>query len=527
MFRSLAFGPFRPALALLSALAILADLTLSAGPAWAGPKAHDPVPALARMERSVPRVLTGEDAALYRRIFAAQRGGHWDQADALAGQLNDRLLMGHVLQQRYTHPAYKAQFADLREWLVHYKNEPGADEVYDLARKRAPKGAGRLPKPAPIPVRAQGGTEPDDAYPSEKSPAGQRWREGLADFEAKRYDDAVEAFASLARARGLSGGMHAAAAFWAARAQKAAGSDEHVKFWLESAADHQTSFYGLLAAAQLGQGSGLEWRTPTLSENGLDRLRRDPALRRAIALVQAGQPHLAELEMDAAYSRNGQGRRSILLALATALGLPQAQLRISSDMNAGAGSLSASLYPVPLWTPTGGFKVDPAFLFALMRQESRFDAFAESPAGARGLMQIMPGTAKLVSIHAGDKDSDALFNPIINLTMGQRYIEALQADLGGRADPMTLAVAYNMGPNALAKWRKKMGRGKDPLLFVEGFSDLEPRLHAKRVLASFWIYCMRFGRGGDSLVAMAKGKWPDALSRPKASERGPAVAANE
>jgi soluble lytic murein transglycosylase-like protein len=470
-----------------------------------------------------PQVLTGRDVALYRRVFAAQHAGRWNQADVLIDRLNDRVLMGPVLYQRYMSRTYVSKYSELKAWLTHYRDEPGADDIYALADRKAPVHAGALPKPKAVPSVPVGGGDPDDSYPSAKSAAGKRWQAGLDAWAGGDYETAAETFTSLAQARSLSSAMAAGAAYWAGRAEARNGNDDVAKDWFETAAEQPTTFYGLLALARLGRSGELQWTRPLLTETTLARLRRDPGVRRAVALVQVGQPRMAEREMNSVYVRNVGGRKGPLLALASSLGLPQAQLRISSDMNSDAAKLSTALYPLPFWAPTGGFRVDPAFLFALMRQESRFNADATSSAGARGLMQLMPATARNIALQHTDGDADALFNPIVNVTLGQRYIELLQTDLGKRADPLTLAVAYNLGPNNIRKWYKKMGKGADPLLFIETISPLQTKLHAKRVMTSFWLYGMRFQRKPASLQAMAKGDWP-ALLPTKFPERGQTLA---
>lgn len=474
-------------------------------------------------EQAKPQILTGKDVALYRRIFAAQRVGRWDEADVLIDRLNDRLLMGYVLYQRYMSNTYISKYGELRAWLTHYRDEPGADDIYTLATRKAPAHAGPLPKPrvaSSIPI---GNGDPDDSYPSPKSAAGKRWQAGLHAWANGDYDAAADAFTSMARAHGLSSAMAAGAAYWAGRSEGRNGNDAIAKDWFETAAEQPTTFYGLLALARLGRSGELQWTKPALTETTLARLRRDSGVRRVIALVQAGQPRLAEHEMEAVYGRKVGGRSGPLLALASRLGLPQAQLRISSDMSSDATKLNTALYPLPFWAPTGGFRVDPAFLFALMRQESRFNADATSSAGARGLMQLMPATARNIALQHTDRDADALFNPIVNMTLGQRYIELLQTDLGKRADPLTLAVAYNLGPNNIRKWHKKMGKGSDPLLFIETITPLQTKLHAKRVMTSFWLYRMRFQRDPASLEVMAEGHWPPPLPT-KFPERGQTLA---
>lgn len=103
---------------------------------------------------TLPRILSDEDRRLYQEIFALQRKGDFRAADRRIRRLKDRLLMGHVLYQRYMHPtAYRSRYRELRNWLRHYADHPGADQVYLLAKRRGGKRA-RPPRPAPRHQRA-------------------------------------------------------------------------------------------------------------------------------------------------------------------------------------------------------------------------------------------------------------------------------------------------------------------------------------------------------------------------------------
>ena len=120
----------------------------------------------------------------------------------------------------------------------------------------------------------------------------------------------------------------------------------------------------------------------------------------------------------------------------------------------GTFIVNAALYPIPEYRPENGFRVDRALLFALMRQESKFRPDAQSPAGARGLMQIMPATASLITRDASlnGKNKDRLLDPSFNVALGQQYLERLM-DKGDQCDNLfTLATAYNGGPGNLSRW---------------------------------------------------------------------------
>jgi soluble lytic murein transglycosylase len=106
-------------------------------------------PELSSFEQAPPH-LGARDVELYREIFSVQERGEWGRADRLIARLEDRVLLGHVLYQRYMHPTgYRSQFAELSAWLDAYADHPDADRVHRLASRRRPGGA-----PAPqAPVR--------------------------------------------------------------------------------------------------------------------------------------------------------------------------------------------------------------------------------------------------------------------------------------------------------------------------------------------------------------------------------------
>jgi soluble lytic murein transglycosylase-like protein len=200
-----------------------------------------------------------------------------------------------------------------------------------------------------------------------------------------------------------------------------------------------------------------------------------------------------------------------LLAVAQAANLPSLSLRLGMQFERRSGqNLDTALYPLPTWQPQNGFSINPALLFALMRQESAFDPTAKSPAGAAGLMQLMPATAAAMD-EVGDllgSTKRALLDPETNLTLAQRYVRELLAMRQIKGNLLQLLVAYNAGPGNMMKWRRLAGDEQDPLLFVESIPARETRHYVERVLTYYWIYQVRLGQPTASLDALASGTWP-------------------
>ena len=98
-------------------------------------------------ELAFPEILGHEDVDLYREIFDVQVAGDWKTADTLIARLRDRVLMGHVMAQRYLHPTkYRSKYKELKAWMAKYADHPDARQLYKLALRRKPKNW-RAPKP--------------------------------------------------------------------------------------------------------------------------------------------------------------------------------------------------------------------------------------------------------------------------------------------------------------------------------------------------------------------------------------------
>jgi len=188
-------------------------------------------------------------------------------------------------------------------------------------------------------------------------------------------------------------------------------------------------------------------------------------------------------------------------ALAKAFNLPNLELR-ASETTARTGKLLTGLFPVPNYQPIGGYTVDPSLVLAFARAESHFRENVTSPAGARGLMQIMPGTAKILG-----GDTDRLGDPSYSLTLGNKLIAQLLDRTNNNL--FQLAAAYNAGPGSLQRWlAARDGKRDDALLFIESIPVSETRNYVKRILTYHWMYRRVLNRNAPTLDETAAGDWP-------------------
>lgn len=333
------------------------------------------------------------------------------------------------------------------------------------------------------------------------------WIAGLARWRTGEIAAAGRDFERVATADGGSGWMIAAGAFWAARANLVARRPEAVNRWLEIAAGHPRTFYGLLARRALGQPLDFAWEPAPFTRSDADLLLRLPGGRRVLALLQLEERQRAEAELRRLSPSASPVVGRTMLALANAANMPEVALRLGGVIAQRDGRFHDNAdYPLPNWQPQGGWVIDRALVYAFARQESSFNPRARSRAGAAGLMQLMPATARHL---AGRRVSrEQLFDPAFNLALGQRYMKELLEHEKIAGNLFLLLAAYNSGPSNLFRWRKAMKDKEDPLLFIESLPSRETRVFVERVLTNFWIYRDRLGQPTPSLDAVVAGDWP-------------------
>ncbi len=336
---------------------------------------------------------------------------------------------------------------------------------------------------------------------------------GLAAWSLDRHEQAFALFEAAARAEVASPATRAAAAFWTARAAVRARRPQLHIPWMMQAAQEQRTFYGLVARHALGLPMGFAWENEIAGEGETAAVAETAAGWRALALVQIGQRDRAEAELRQLWPRvqGNPGVVRAMLAVATQAGMTDLAAQLASlQQSADGRPRDFARFPLPRLQPQHGFRMDPALLYALARQESNFNPGAVSPAGARGLMQIMPATASYVTGDPSLRGAGArrLHDPAFSLEIGQRYLHYLARHDQVGGDLIRVLAAYNNGPGNLSRWQPAVSHRNDPFLFIESIPVTETRSFVQRVLTYSWIYATRLGLPSPSLDAMAAGRFP-------------------
>ena len=321
----------------------------------------------------------------------------------------------------------------------------------------------------------------------------------LAGFIAlRRLNDPITAIARFQRLADVSRSAisQGRAHYWLGRAEAAAGRDPHAEY--EQAAAYPTTFYGQLAARALGEAPAARIdaaNDPAFTGEQAWTFTAHELVRAAVILVAWGEPGRARaflLRMNEVAPSPVE--QALCARLALALEMPDTAVFISRRMGQEGRSLPKDGWPMPVSPPAD--QIDPAVMFALIRQESSFDHRVVSPAGARGLMQLMPATAETVArqIGAAPVTQVSLVNdPAQNMQLGAAYLHSLLDQFSGSL-PLAVA-AYNAGPLKVNRWLMENGdprTGKTEMLdWIELIPYGETRNYVQRVLENVTIYSAR------------------------------------
>jgi soluble lytic murein transglycosylase len=286
--------------------------------------------------------------------------------------------------------------------------------------------------------------------------------------------------------------------YWLARAYKARGGKSKADALFARLAG-QPSFYGNLADEELGRAIALPPRAAPPTDVELARVTANAAIRRALALIRLGQRIEGVREWN--WGTRGMSDRELLAAAAVAERAGVYDRAIA----AAECTLEEHDYALRYLSPYSEQvrpaarkqSLDDAWVYGLIRQESRFVTDARSSAGASGLMQLMPNTAREVAAKIGLKDfRQGRGNNIeTNVLLGTSYMRMVMERLDNH--PVLASAGYNAGPNRARRWQAE--RPLEGAIYVETIPFNETRDYARKVMSNIVYYSVLFNGRPDSI----------------------------
>jgi soluble lytic murein transglycosylase len=281
-------------------------------------------------------------------------------------------------------------------------------------------------------------------------------------------------------------------AYWAAVAAAALGRSDQAKLWYDRAAIHGTAFYGQLAARRLGLTAAARLQPQSAPDKSrLEEFQNAELVAVVRLLHRLGERKLERTFLNHMVARTEDATELRMIAdLATQLDRQELAVRTAKQARSKGVLLTEHLFPqLELPREPGP---EAALVLALIRQESAFDSKAISRAGARGLMQLMPSTARLVARNTGEVYSAYWLtsDPDYNVRLGRAYLKSMLQRFDG-AYVLALA-AYNAGPHRVDRWLVTNGDPRtaaiDTVDWIEQIPFGETRNYVQRVLESLSVY---------------------------------------
>ena len=307
-------------------------------------------------------------------------------------------------------------------------------------------------------------------------------------------------------------GEKAKSAYWVGKSYKKIGNEEQSKIWFETAAKEVTEFYGQLSFDQIKKNN------VTLIENQ-ELYGKSLITKEDLKLMETSLYKATEIVL--LYSNRNTAKKffSALLEFCNKPGefqlvarLGENSRRVDLAIKASNKSFEKDINLYHFGYPTISYKLasglEKELVYAVIRQESIFDEKAHSRAGARGLMQLMPATAKRVSkkINLKYSKSSLKTNPQYNVALGSFYLKSLIENYNGSY--LLALVGYNAGPRNAGKWIKKFGdprkKNVDPISWIEQIPIKETRLYVKKVLSNLQVYRQKNQRSKNKKIISKK-----------------------
>ena len=330
-------------------------------------------------------------------------------------------------------------------------------------------------------------------YPTSRFAAAARFRAAMVELLTGDAAMAAREFDELAR-RYPRSDEAAPSVYWAGRAWSIAGDSvkAHAR-WRKATESDRSSYYASLGARRLGLPV---WVPPQAPDTFLPVPDADSAVARAALLTRLGMASEARWEHER-LARSAESGSERLLAVANALrghGLASQAIQLARKALAKGAPADARtyrlLYPVvhqdALLAEASEQGLDPSFVAALIRQESLFNPTATSPAGARGLMQVMPqlGGKLAESLSYPVWDPVLLYQPDVSLQLGSYHLQELAVRY---TQPSHVLAAYNAGASRVERWARRTGVD-DPEVFAERIPFVETRGYVRIISRNQELY---------------------------------------
>jgi len=281
--------------------------------------------------------------------------------------------------------------------------------------------------------------------------------------------------------------------YWLARADRHDGRTEQATAGLERIAS-QHNFYGQLALDDLGRQVVAPPPAQPISNEELASVNANPSLQRALRFYALRLR--AEGNREWNWGLRGMSDRQLLAAGELARRNDLLDRTVETSLRTRVELDYAQRFPAPhldVLRPTAeSLGLDKAWVYGLIRQESRFISDARSGVGASGLMQVMPATGKWVAAKIGmDNFVHGMLNDLrTNITLGANYMNMVLANFDG--DEILATAAYNAGPSRARAWRGQLDQPMEGAVFVESIPFSETRNYVRNVLANATNYAAVF-----------------------------------
>ncbi len=496
-------------------------------------------------------VLGRPDRDNYQIAFKSARNGNPMALEMALKNLRDKKLVSYVEAQRLTDGIAAVRASEFSFWMLTHTSHPLRGQVRIAFEKKYPtefneysynESLRKTSDSTPVALSQMDGASTDlklqnivnrefnlfltgdsgdnekpvnaNVARSGKTRQSHSFKKGLNAWQNGDFSEAGILFRNVAF-ESVPDAEKAAASFWAYRASMINNDFQQAEQHLQEAAGYKWGFYSLLAAQV--QGMKNSWYTAQqleMERARFERFKNNPAIITAKALTEIGENNLAREVLEREVSTLDMEKKLFVTIIADYLGLqPDSVPGQRVELNS-VDVLKTKEYHIPNLKPEGGFKLDKALLYAIMKNESGFISTAISPQGALGLMQVMPETAGYISNYDPQQAAQALMIPEKNISLGQKYLQYLmkQRDIGRNL--FYVLSAYNAGPGNFGKWRENIQDGNDPLLFLELIPADETREYVQNVVADYWIYKSLFKEDHDSILEIASGNWPMYPARP-------------